>query len=70
METMILDTCSLYHVLDAPQPDICPYHNVATNICSASLSSITIDRTRRSGYCSCDNYDNCALFLSKTLRRK
>jgi len=70
METMIADICSLYHVLDAPHLEICPYHNAAKNICSASLSSITIDRTRCTGYCSSDNYDNCALFLAKTLRRK
>jgi hypothetical protein len=70
MEMILAEVCSLYHVLDAPQPEICPYHNAATDICAASLSSISIDRKRRTGYCSSDNYDNCALFLAKTLRRK
>ena len=70
MEMILAEVFSLYQVLDSPQPFICPYHDAAANTCSASLSSITIDRTRRTGYCSSDNYDNCALFLAKTLRRK
>ena len=39
-------------------------------MCAASLSLINVASDRNSGYCSTDNYDNCALFLSKTLRRK
>jgi hypothetical protein len=70
METIVMDTCNLIHVLDSQQPALCPYHDVVSNICAASLSSITVDRDRNSGYCATDNYDNCALFLSKTLRRK
>lgn len=70
METIIMDNCNLYHVLDSKQQDLCPYHDSATNICIASLSSLTVDRERNNGYCSTDNFDNCALFLSKTLRKK
>jgi hypothetical protein len=70
MEKILIDTRSLYHVLDAQQPERCPYHDTSANICKASLSLISIDNNRRSGYCSTDNYDNCALFLSKTLRMK
>ncbi len=70
METIALDTCCLYRVLEARQPEFCPYHDISVNICSASLSSISVDKTRRACYCSTDNYDNCALFLAKTLRRK
>ncbi|MGO9952453.1 MAG: hypothetical protein ACLPN1_09620 [Dissulfurispiraceae bacterium] len=70
METMVMDTCSLLHVLDSQQPELCPYHDAVSNICNASLSSITVDMDRNSGYCSTDNYDNCALFLAKTLRKK
>jgi hypothetical protein len=70
METMAVDNCNLYQVLDARQPEFCPYHDLSSNICEASLSSITVDRVRCAGYCSTDNFDNCALFLSKTLRKK
>jgi len=70
METIVMNTCCLQHVLEARQPESCPYHDVAKNICAASLSSIAADRVRRASYCSTDNYDNCALFLAKTLRRK
>ena len=65
-----MDTCSIFHVLNSRQPELCPYHDAATKICTASISSIRVDRDRNIGYCSCDNYDNCALFLAKTLRLK
>ena len=65
-----MNTCCLQHVLEARQPEICPYLDTATNICAASLSSITTDGIRRASYCSTDNYDNCALFIAKSLRRK
>jgi len=70
MENIAIDTCSLCHVLETKQPELCPYHDLSMNVCRASLSSIRIDSNRRNGYCSSDNYDNCALFLAKTLRRK
>ena len=70
MENITMDTCSIFHVLESRQPELCPYHDVVSNICKASISSITIDSDRNSGYCAADNYDNCALFLAKTLRTK
>jgi hypothetical protein len=70
MEDIAMDIYSLLHSLDSRQSELCPYQAVDSSICAASISSITIDSARNSGYCSTDNYDNCALFLAKTLRTK
>lgn len=70
METMLTNTCCLKYLIEARQPEICPYHDMSSNICTASLWSITTDMKKRAGYCGTDNYDSCALFLAKTLRRK
>ena len=70
MENIAMDTCNLIHVLESRHPALCPYHDVETKICTASFSSITVDRKRSSCYCSIDNFDNCALFLAKTLRKQ
>lgn len=46
----------------------CPYCNNESGICAASLSQLVIDTKRRSGYCNNENYDNCPIFLARTLR--
>jgi len=46
----------------------CPYRNVASNICSASLFRMKIDPQIFSSCCSSDYFSDCPLFLSKTLR--
>ncbi len=48
----------------------CPYECKVTDICAASLSSMTISSGSRQIYCSNDNYDNCPIFLAKSLRRR
>jgi len=48
----------------------CPYDCLVTDICAASLSSMTISAGSRQIYCSNDNYDNCPIFLAKSLRRR
>ena len=70
METSVMDNCNLNYVLESLEPEFCPYHDVVSNICKASISSINVDGVRNSSYCSTDNYDNCAFFLAKTLRKK
>jgi hypothetical protein len=50
--------------------DVCPYGDRETNICLASLSSMVIDHSSRQEYCSNDNYDNCPIFLARSLRRR
>lgn len=70
IESNVIDNCNLNRVLDASQFERCPYLNADSEICVASISSISIDPSRKHGYCSTDNYENCALFLAKTLRNK
>ncbi len=48
----------------------CPYCNIEANICVASLTSLKLGVLMRLNYCSSDNYDNCAIFLAKSLRRR
>jgi hypothetical protein len=48
----------------------CPYDCSGTDICAASLSSMTINSGSRQIYCSTENYDNCPVFLAKMLRRR
>ena len=50
--------------------DSCPFGETKTNICLASLSSMVIGSSNRRDYCSNDNYDNCPIFLAKSLRRR
>jgi hypothetical protein len=52
------------------QSEICPYRDYDMNLCRASISLLKIDYFRSSCYCTSDNFSNCALFLSKTLRSK
>ena len=47
----------------------CPYHSALTGVCSASLTMMVAGAVTRTRYCMNENYDNCALFLSKMLRR-
>ncbi len=47
---------------------ICPYCNTTANICMASISSLLTDIRRRESYCDSENYDNCPIFLAKSLR--
>ncbi len=48
----------------------CPHDCLATGICEASLSSMTISSELRQIYCANDNYDNCPVFLARVLRRR
>lgn len=48
----------------------CPYCNIKADVCVASLSSLKLGLLMRENYCGSDNYDNCAIFLAKSLRRR
>jgi hypothetical protein len=50
--------------------EACPFSETETNICLASLSAMVIGPSNRREYCSNDNYDNCPIFLAKSLRRR
>ncbi len=46
----------------------CPYSS-ASDICNASLSSLSPSASVRSAFCESEDYDYCPLFLAKVLRR-
>lgn len=45
----------------------CPFDGVT--ICLASLSSMPLDRMKRTLYCRTERFDECPIFLAKVLRR-
>lgn len=47
----------------------CPYSG-ASDICDASLSSLSPSASVRSAFCDSEDYDSCPLFLAKVLRRR
>jgi hypothetical protein len=47
---------------------MCPYCDAHADVCAASLTSIKIEKSVRSNRCNSESYDNCALFLAKSLR--
>ena len=65
MLSLQLETCRNSVAFDA-----CPFGETETNICLASLSSMVIGPSNRQEYCSNDNYDNCPIFLARSLRRR
>ena len=46
----------------------CPYCNNVTDECTASFTSLKIGKLVRLKHCNSENYDDCALFLAKSLR--
>jgi hypothetical protein len=49
---------------------ICPFTDVETNICLASLSAMVVGPHNRRQYCLSENYDDCPLFLAKMMRKR
>lgn len=47
---------------------ICPEISTRDYTCSASLFSLAIDARRYERYCCQDNYDDCPMYLAKSLR--
>jgi len=50
--------------------DVCPLCDTKADVCEASVTSLKIGALVRLNRCNSENYDNCALFLSKCLRGK
>lgn len=46
----------------------CPYCNNTYDVCMASFASLKLDKLVRLKHCNSGNYDDCALFLAKSLR--
>jgi len=47
---------------------MCPYCDTSAGVCDASLTAIKLEKSVRSNRCNSESYDNCALFLAKSLR--
>jgi hypothetical protein len=48
----------------------CPYCDTDADVCAASLTSMKLEKAVRLNRCSNEDYDNCALFLAKSLRSR
>jgi hypothetical protein len=46
----------------------CPYCDSTTDVCGASLTSLQLEKSVKVNRCRSESYDNCALFLAKSLR--
>lgn len=53
----------------AKSRDACPYFSSKIGICLASLFLMALDKTKSEGVCASEDWDNCPIFLSKTLRK-
>jgi hypothetical protein len=48
---------------------LCPYCDEKAWLCRASISLMRLERMIGKGRCAAESYEECALFLSKILRR-
>lgn len=55
--------------LGTPAPFTCPYLCELSGSCQASTSTQPIDQNRCRTICQSEDFDDCALFLSRFLRR-
>lgn len=46
----------------------CPYFDGLDAVCRASSSALVVDRRRSSAYCTCEDHDDCAIYMAKALR--
>jgi hypothetical protein len=47
----------------------CPYEDIVTDICRASVSSMNLGLVADLKFCTGEDYDGCPIFLSKILRK-
>ncbi|WP_305045273.1 hypothetical protein [Geoalkalibacter sp.] len=47
----------------------CPFLREESRTCSASFSVMSLDQRKRRTLCQSEDFDDCALFLSRLLRR-
>lgn len=52
----------------APDKTICPEVSTKDYTCNASLFGLAVDERRYERYCCQDNYDDCPIYLAKSLR--
>lgn len=46
----------------------CPFHRADAGTCRASVVGLQVEWRRRKSHCTTDDYDYCAIFLSRILR--
>lgn len=50
--------------------ECCPFHDLRTDICTASCSAMRIDARLRGKYCGNEDFDDCPIFLVKKIVRR
>lgn len=50
------------------EDSICPYRQLHSHYCSASVMTMRIDQRRNTTYCLSEDFDCCPVFLAKVLR--
>ena len=48
----------------------CPFCNNNADVCAASLLSLKLGKLLRFNHCNSENYDDCAIFLARSLRSR
>jgi hypothetical protein len=64
-----IDTCTLLRRLSKKPELSCPYFDMS-DVCNASLSSISPSMGTQKSFCNNEDYDDCPIFLAKVLRGK
>jgi aminopeptidase-like protein len=67
---MVMDSALQYKQMVMDVETLCPYCHTEADVCKASITALSLGKLVRSSYCKNENYDNCALFLAKNLRRR
>ena len=52
------------------EEETCPYFSTKIGVCLASLFLMAIEKSRRECICASEDWYDCPMFLSKTLRNK
>lgn len=65
----ILNDITLSVQISREMESHCPYSE-KSDICNASISLLVPTENVRTTYCRNENYDNCPIFLAKTLRKR
>lgn len=55
-------------LVSCPGENTCPYLCGETQTCAASFSAMAVDRRKSRDICHSEDFDDCALFLSRLLR--
>ncbi|HBH61239.1 MAG TPA: hypothetical protein DDX85_05765 [Nitrospiraceae bacterium] len=48
----------------------CPYGDIISDVCRASISSMKLGLIAGLKYCASEDYDGCPIFLAKIIRKR